>query len=83
MASNTMHRVAIQLQEAIGIPLIHIVDPTADAATADGATTLGLLGSAPVMEADFYRARSPTSGSKFSCRPSGTGPWCTALSSRS
>jgi len=57
MASNTMHRVAIQLQEAIGIPLIHIVDPTADAATADGATTLGLLGSAPVMEADFYRAR--------------------------
>jgi aspartate racemase len=83
MASNTMHRVAIQLQDAIGIPLIHIVDPTADAATAGGATTLGLLGSAPMMEADFYRARSPTSGSKFSCRPSGTGPWCTALSSRS
>jgi aspartate racemase len=57
LATNTMHRVAVELQGAIAIPLIHIVDPTADAATADGANTLGLLGTAPVMEADFYRAR--------------------------
>jgi aspartate racemase len=57
LATNTMHRVATELQEAIGIPLVHIVDATADAATADGAKTLGLLGTAPVMEADFYRAR--------------------------
>ena len=57
MATNTMHQVAIQVQDAIGIPLVHIVDPTADAAAADGATMLGLLGTAPVMEADFYRAR--------------------------
>src|SRR5450631_3794279 len=35
MATNTMHRVAVELQAAIDIPLIHIVDPTADAATAD------------------------------------------------
>ncbi len=57
MATNTMHQVAVQVQDAIGIPLVHIVDPSADAAAADGATTLGLLGTAPVMEADFYRAR--------------------------
>ena len=57
LATNTMHRVAEELQHAIGIPLIHIVDPTADAATADGVNTVGLLGTAPVMEADFYRAR--------------------------
>jgi aspartate racemase len=57
LATNTMHRVAGELQHAIGIPLIHIVDPTADAATADGVNTVGLLGTAPVMEADFYRAR--------------------------
>ncbi|MHB8188066.1 MAG: aspartate/glutamate racemase family protein [Dermatophilaceae bacterium] len=57
LATNTMHRVAVELQDAIGIPLIHIVDATADAATADGANTLGLLGTAPVMEAGFYRAR--------------------------
>ncbi|MDQ1482984.1 MAG: aspartate racemase [Actinomycetota bacterium] len=57
LATNTMHQVALQIQDAIGIPLLHIVDPTADAAAADGAHTLGLLGTAPVMEADFYRQR--------------------------
>jgi len=57
LATNTMHRVAAEVQNAVGIPLIHIVDPTADAATADGATTLGLLGTTPVMEAEFYRKR--------------------------
>jgi len=57
LATNTMHRVAAELQDAIGIPLIHIVDATAEAAIADGVHTLGLLGTAPVMEADFYRAR--------------------------
>jgi aspartate racemase len=57
LATNTLHRVAVELQDAIGIPLIHIVDVTADAAGADGAKTLGLLGTAPVMEGDFYRAR--------------------------
>ena len=57
LATNTMHRVAAELQDAIGIPLVHIVDVTADAAIADGVRTLGLLGTAPVMEAAFYRAR--------------------------
>jgi aspartate racemase len=57
LATNTMHRVASQLQDAVDIPLIHIVDPTADAATAGGTKTLGLLGTAPVMEGDFYRGR--------------------------
>ena len=57
MATNTMHRVFDELQDAVGIPLIHIVDATADAAIAERATTLGLLGTAPVMEAGFYRGR--------------------------
>jgi aspartate racemase len=57
MATNTMHVVAGELQDAIGIPLLHIVDPTAEAALAKGAHTLGLLGTAPVMEAEFYRQR--------------------------
>ena len=43
LATNAMHRVAVELQNAIGIPLIHIVDATADTAAADGANTLGLL----------------------------------------
>ena len=57
LATNTLHRVAPELQDAIGSPLVHIVDVTAGAALATGAATLGLLGTAPVMEADFYRAR--------------------------
>ncbi|MDQ1537942.1 MAG: aspartate racemase [Actinomycetota bacterium] len=57
LATNTMHRVADEVQSAIGIPLLHIVDATADAAGADGASTLGVLGTLPVMEADFYRQR--------------------------
>jgi aspartate racemase len=57
LATNTMHRLAVELQDAVTVPLIHIVDPTADEAIADGASTLGLLGTAPVMEDDFYRAR--------------------------
>lgn len=57
LATNTMHRVAVELQEAVGIPLIHIVDVAADAAVADGVSILGLLGTAPVMEAGFYRGR--------------------------
>jgi aspartate racemase len=57
IATNTMHRVFAELQDAVAIPLIHIVDATAEAAIAGGANILGLLGTAPVMEADFYRSR--------------------------
>lgn len=60
LATNTMHQVADAIQDAIGIPLVHIVDVTADAATADsrGASqTLGLLGTLAVMEGDSYRGR--------------------------
>jgi aspartate racemase len=57
LATNTLHRVAAELEAAVDIPFVHIVDPTADAASEDGATTLGLLGTAPVMEAEFYRDR--------------------------
>ena len=62
LATNTMHRVAAELQDAIGIPLVHIVDATADAAAAGGASTLGVLGTKPVMDADFYRKRFADKG---------------------
>jgi aspartate racemase len=71
LATNTMHRVAVEVQDAISIPLIHIVDPTAEAALARGATTLGLLGTAPVMEADFYRARFADYGFEVLVPPEG------------
>lgn len=57
LATNTMHRVASEIAAAVSIPLVHIVDVTAAVAVAAGTRRLGLLGTAPVMQADFYRSR--------------------------
>lgn len=55
--SNTMHRVAPAIETAISVPFLHIADVVADAAHLHGTRKLGLLGTLPVMEADFYRDR--------------------------
>ncbi|MGW7823612.1 aspartate/glutamate racemase family protein [Streptomyces puniciscabiei] len=55
--SNTMHLVAPAIEAAVSIPFLHIADVIAHAAHQAGARTLGLLGTLPVMEADFYRDR--------------------------
>jgi aspartate racemase len=78
-----MHKVAPEVQHAIGIPQLHIVDPCAEAAIADGANTLGLLVTAPVMETGFTGRALLTSGSKSSFWRSVTAPSCTVPSSRS
>lgn len=57
ICTNTMHLVADQVQAAVGIPLLHLVDATARAVTRSGLGTVGLLGTAFTMEQDFYRDR--------------------------
>lgn len=57
ICTNTMHKVADEVEAAVSIPLIHIADATAQAAQAKGFSTLGLLGSRFTMEQDFYKAR--------------------------
>jgi aspartate racemase len=57
MVSNTMHRVAPQIEAAIQIPLIHIVDVAAEEIKKHEVSKVGVLGTKPVMEADFYRDR--------------------------
>ncbi|MBN9026567.1 MAG: aspartate/glutamate racemase family protein [Rhizobiales bacterium] len=57
IASNTMHRMADDVQAAIGIPLMHIADPTAARIRAAGLSRIGLLGTAFTMEQDFYKGR--------------------------
>ena len=57
IASNTMHRMAGDVQAAIDIPLLHIADPTAERIRAAGVTRVGLLGTAFTMEQDFYKGR--------------------------
>jgi len=43
--------------KAIDIPLLHIVDPTAEKIRAAGFDTVGLLGTAFTMEQEFYKGR--------------------------
>jgi len=57
IGTNTMHKVAPQISEAVSIPVIHIADATAEAARAKGYTKLGLLGTIFTMEDDFYTSR--------------------------
>lgn len=57
MATNTMHRVADDIRDALSVPFVHIVDPTADAIRAAGFDTVGILGTAATMTGDFYRDR--------------------------
>jgi aspartate racemase len=57
LCTNTMHRVAAEIQAALTIPLLHIADPTARAIKAAGLRTVGLLGTRFTMEQDFYSGR--------------------------
>ncbi|UXH37967.1 aspartate/glutamate racemase family protein [Pseudomonas promysalinigenes] len=64
LCTNTMHKVAEQIQHAINIPFLHIADPTAKAALAAGVTTVGLLGTSFTMEQDFLKDRLKAMGLK-------------------
>jgi aspartate racemase len=57
ICTNTMHKMAPEMQAAIGIPLLHIADAAGEAITAQGLHTVGLLGTKFTMEGDFYRQR--------------------------
>jgi len=57
VCTNTMHVVADTIEAAAGIPLCHIVDPTAEAIRRRGVKKVGLLGTRFTMEQDFYKER--------------------------
>jgi aspartate racemase len=57
ICTNTMHKMADEVQGAIRIPIVHIVDVTAEAIRANGAKKVGLLGTKFTMEQDFYKGR--------------------------
>lgn len=57
LCTNTMHKVALEIETAIRIPLLHIADPTADEIKRAGFKTVGLLGTRFTMEQDFYKDR--------------------------
>ena len=57
ICTNTMHKVAPEIEQAIQIPLLHIADATAETLVQEGIKTVGLLGTAFTMEQDFYKGR--------------------------
>lgn len=57
LCTNTMHRLADAMTANIALPLLHIVDPTAEALKGAGVQKVGLLGTAFTMEQDFYKGR--------------------------
>ncbi len=57
LCTNTMHKLADDLQASIDIPLVHIADATAEAIKAKGLHRVGLLGTRFTMEEDFYVGR--------------------------
>jgi len=62
LCTNTMHQVAPAIEAAIDIPLLHLVDATADALRAAGVSTVGLLGTRFTMEDGFYTDRMAEHG---------------------
>jgi aspartate racemase len=57
LCTNTMHKVADDIQANITIPLLHIADATAQKVKTAGLRTIGLLGTRFTMEEDFYKSR--------------------------
>ena len=57
ICTNTMHLMAEAVQGSVDIPLLHIVDVTAEAIRSLGQKTVGLLGTRFTMEQEFYSGR--------------------------
>ncbi|WP_144630494.1 aspartate/glutamate racemase family protein [Bordetella genomosp. 13] len=62
LATNTMHKLAEQMMDDVGIPLLHIADATAQRITAAGLKTPGLMATAFTMEQAFYVDRLKAAG---------------------
>ena len=92
LCTNTMHKVADAITDAVDVPFVHIADTTAEAVRAHGHDTVGLLATAYTMEQDFYvgrlrdrhgltRARRPARTTARSCTASSTTSCASASSS--
>jgi len=62
IAANTLHIVFEEVQEKSPIPLVSIIEATAEAITLKGVKTVGLLGTLFTMSKDFYKKGLGTKG---------------------
>jgi aspartate racemase len=57
LRTNTMHKLADRIEQAVDVPFLHIADATGAAAAAAGVRCTGLLATAYTMEQPFLRER--------------------------
>ncbi|MCO6059671.1 aspartate/glutamate racemase family protein [Pseudomonas sp. MOB-449] len=57
LATNTMHKVAGAIEQAVDIPLLHIGDAVGEELKTRGVERAALLGTRFTMQEDFYRER--------------------------
>ncbi|PKG25108.1 aspartate/glutamate racemase family protein [Niallia nealsonii] len=57
ICTNTMHKMASEVQASLSVPLIHIADATAKDITHHALKKVGLLGTKFTMEQDFYKEK--------------------------
>jgi aspartate racemase len=57
ICTNTMHKVADQVEQASGLPLLHMIDATGNAIQREGMQRVGLIGTRFTMEDGFYQDR--------------------------
>ena len=62
ICTNTMHKVAPEIQARISIPIIHIAEVTADQLKQNGIAKVGLLGTKYTMTQDFYKSKLMDAG---------------------
>jgi aspartate racemase len=62
LCTNTMHKVADEMQASVRIPLLHIADATAEAIRKKGMKKVALLGTKFTMEQDFLKDKFTTHG---------------------
>lgn len=62
ICTNTMHKVAPQIQSRIGIPILHIAQATADELKRQNISKVALLGTKYTMTQDFYKEKLEQAG---------------------
>jgi len=62
LCANTLHWFAEEVAAAVPVPLIHVATATAEQVRAQGLRTVGLLGTLPTMERNFYTDRLGAAG---------------------
>ncbi len=83
LCTNTMHKVADQVQAAVSIPLLHLADATAQAVSRAGLTRVGLLGTRSPWSKTSTETGLPAAASPCWSHPPTTGPRYTGSSMRS